>query len=396
MPHLNRRPDLLTDYPFARLNTLLDGLTPGQDPLICSIGEPQHPVPALVAPALAAANALWSKYPPVNGTPDYRSTLARWLTTRYALPEGMIEADRHLLPVSGSREGLYMIHEIIVPELKNGKRPTAIMPNPFYQVYYAGALMAGAEPVLVDATEDTGFLPDFDSLPEETLARAAVVTLCSPANPQGAVATLEQWKHMIELARKHDFVLIADECYSEIYSDTPPPGALEACRDLGGSLKNVLVFNSLSKRSSVPGLRSGFVAGDPDLIARFAKLRSYACAGMPLPVVAAATALWGDEAHAIENRTLYQQKLDLAQALLGPRFGAVKPAGGFFLWLKTGDGEQATRRLWQDAGVKVLPGAYLAQASADGSNCATDYIRVALVHDLETTRKILTRIAAAV
>lgn len=396
---LNPRLEKLSDYPFQRLAALLDGIDPGGLPCIMSIGEPQHPVPSLVGEVLARQETGWGKYPPIAGTPEFRTAVAAWLTRRYALPEGMIDVEAGVLPVSGTREALYMIQHAVVPD--GGKRghqkegrPLALMPNPFYQVYLGGALMAGAEPTLIDASAETGFLPPFDRLPADTLDRTAVVILCSPANPQGAVASLETWKTLVRLARRHDFVLLADECYSEIHDGTPPPGVLEACRDLGGSLDNVLVFNSLSKRSSVPGLRAGFVAGDPTVLAAFRRLRSYASAGMPLPIQAVATALWADEAHVADNRRRYQEKIADAVRILGGRPGFTAPQGGFFLWLDVGDGEAFTKRLWAETGVKVLPGAYLAQPAADGTNVGAPYVRVALVHDRETTVGALEKIAA--
>lgn len=386
---LNPRLDLLSEYPFQRLAALLEGVSPGADPLVMSIGEPQHPVPALVAEVLTAHAAGWGKYPPIAGTPELRAAVAAWATRRYGLPAGMLDPETMVIPASGTREALYMINQVIVDE-RRAPAPLALMPNPFYQVYLGGALMAGAEPLLVDASATTGHLPDYAALPAEVWERAAVVTLCSPANPQGAVASLEEWKALITLARRHDVVVLADECYSEIYADTPPPGALEACAALGGSVDNVLVFNSLSKRSSVPGLRSGFVAGDPRLIDRFRRLRAYAAAGMPFPVQAASAALWSDETHAQENRRLYQEKVADAAAILGIE----APAGGFFLWLPVPDGEAFTRRLWAEEGVKVLPGAYLARSAADGSNVGAGTVRVALVHDRATTARALERIAA--
>lgn len=394
---LNSRLDLLSEYPFQRLAALLEGSDPGADPLIMSIGEPQHPVPPLVAEALAAHAAGWGKYPPIAGTPELRRAVCAWATRRYGLPDGMLDAETMVIPASGTREALYMINQVVVDEGLAGSHaggrgpaPLALMPNPFYQVYLGGALMAGAEPMLVDAPAATGHLPDYAALPAAVWERAAVVTLCSPANPQGAVASLEDWKTLITLARRHDVVVLADECYSEIYAAAPPPGALEACAALGGSLDNVLVFNSLSKRSSVPGLRSGFVAGDPRLIDRFRRLRAYAAAGMPFPVQAASAALWSDEAHVADNRRLYQEKVADAAAILG----IAPPAGGFFLWLPVPDGEAFTRRLWVEEGVKVLPGAYLARPAADGSNVGAGTVRVALVHDRATTARALERIAA--
>lgn len=387
----NARLDLLTDYPFQRLASLLEGITPGQSPLVMSIGEPQHPVPALVGEVFAAHVPLWGKYPPTPGTEELRLSIAAWLTQRYALPSSMID-EGGIVPVSGTREALYMAGQLLLSP--GSPKSLSLMPNPFYQVYYGSAVMNGGEPVLLDAGAKTGFLPDFSTVSAETWDKVALLTLCSPANPQGSVVSLDQWKELILLARRHDFVLLADECYSEIYTETPPAGALEACRDLGGSLDNVLVFNSLSKRSSVPGLRSGFVVGDRALVRQFLRLRAYGNAGISLPAMKVSAALWADESHVVENRRLYQEKIADAAEIIGSRFDFRAPAGGFFLWLNVGDGELATRRLWQEAGVKVLPGAYLARDGKDGGNVGQSYIRVALVHDRLLTQQALQRMMA--
>jgi N-succinyldiaminopimelate aminotransferase len=272
-----------------------------------------------------------------------------------------------------------------------GQRPAVLLPNPFYQVYVGAAVMAGAEPVFVPSPEGQ---PDFAALPDAVLSRAALAFLCSPANPQGRVASLERLQDSIRLARRFGFTLALDECYAEIYGQAPPPGGLEACAALGGGMENVLVFHSLSKRSSVPGLRSGFVAGCPELIGAFQRLRSYGGATLPLPVLAASAALWRDEAHVDENRRLYRAKFDLAQRHLEGRLGFQRPEGGFFLWLDVGDGEEAAKRLWREAGIRVLPGAYLARDGADGVNPGSRFIRVALVHDLATTDMALSRLAS--
>jgi succinyldiaminopimelate transaminase len=392
----NQRLDRLSEYPFARLAALIADIPAPQDGgMSLSIGEPQHAAPALLTETAATQAHLWNKYPPVNGTPDHRAAVAAWATRRYALPDGMIDADRHILPVAGTREALYMLGQVAIAATPGARAPLVVMPNPFYQVYLGAAVMNDAEPLLLTADAATGFLPDVAGLPGDVLDRAAIVYFCSPANPQGAVASLEQWKTLVRLARAHDFLLVADECYSEIWRDAPPPGALDACRDLGGSLDNVVVFNSLSKRSSVPGLRSGFMLGDAEVMARFSRLRSYSAAGTALPLLAAAAALWRDETHAEENRALYQAKMAAADRILGPKLGVdrVAPDGGFFLWLNVGDGEAVTRRLWAEAGIKVLPGRYLTVDEADGSNAGAPYIRVALVHDQDKTEAALTRIA---
>jgi N-succinyldiaminopimelate aminotransferase len=388
---LNPRLDQLTDYPFARLTALLGGAATLES-LVMSIGEPQHQPPALVAEVLAAHAPGWGKYPPANGTPDFRAAVAAWLNRRFTLPAGLVDPDTAILPVAGTREALYLIAQTVCGE-RSGRRPAVLLPNPFYQVYAGAAVMAGAEPVFVPGADGPTGQPDYAALSPEVLGRTALAYLCSPANPQGRVADLELLTRTIRLARQHGFVLAVDECYSEIWDRAAPPGALTACAALGEGAANVMVFHSLSKRSSVPGLRSGFVAGDAAVMAAFARLRSYGGAATPLPVLAAAAALWRDEAHVDDNRALYRAKVDMAERIFAGRFGFTRPEGGFFLWLEVGDGEAAAVKLWREAGIRVLPGAYLARPGADGVNPGTRYIRVALVHDLDTTRRALTNIA---
>lgn len=395
---LNSRLDLLNDYPFQRLNELLAGIAPRANvpPVIMSVGEPQHQPPAFVAEIINRGARTWNRYPPVGGTPEFRVACADWLTRRYKLKPGTIDPERQIAPVAGSREGLFLAALLAVsPERSNGTgRPVALMPNPFYQVYYGASVMAGAEPVFMPATRQTGFLPDLDALDEATLRRTAIMYLCSPANPQGTVADLVYLKKALALARQWDFLLVSDECYAEIYlGDTPPAGALEAAAALGGDLDNLIVFHTLSKRSSAPGLRSGFAVGSPETIKLFNRLRSYSCAATPLATLEAATALWRDEAHVEATRAVYRAKYDIADRLLSGRFGYYRPDGGFYLWLDVGDGETATRRLWSEAAIKVLPGAYVTRPDASGRNIGQPYIRVALVHDIETTEAALTRVA---
>lgn len=394
-PMLNPRLAGLPDYPFPRLRALLDDLpTPqGLAEIWMSIGEPQHAYPDLVAETLAANSHLYNKYPPNEGTPELRAAIADWLSMRYRLPAGMITPERHVIPTSGTREGLFMCAFAYVPPEKAGRQPAVLMPNPFYQCYAGAALSAGAEPVYLPALREHNFLPDLAALDDDLLARTAMFYLCSPANPQGTVADLDYLTRLIALAREWDFVLVMDECYAEIYTYDPPPGVLEACAKTGGALDNVLVFHSLSKRSNVPGLRSGFVAGDPTLLPRFLRLREYGGNPMPLPIQAASTALWREESHVVENRALYARKFDLAERVLGNRFGFYRPDGGFFLWLDVGDGEAATRRLWSEAAVRVLPGAYLTAPDAAGPDPGAGYIRVAMVQSFESTAEALRRIA---
>jgi succinyldiaminopimelate transaminase len=388
------RLDQLLDYPFDRLRALLADVTPaaGKPPLNLSLGEPQHAPPALLAEALAHGFAEYAKYPPLGGTPAFRAAAAAWLARRYALPEGFIDADASILPVSGTREALFMAAQLVVPESIGGRKPVVVSPNPGYAVYEGGALMAGAELVTLDATAASGFLPDLDRLDTDLLARTALMYLCTPSNPQGSVADADYLARAVGLAQAHGFVLAVDECYAEIYTGAPPPGVLSVLRERKFSLDNILAFHSLSKRSNAPGLRSGFVVGDPKIVKRFARLRSYAAAGMPLPVLAASAALWNDEAHVRENRAAYAEKFAVAERILGNRFGYRTPAGGFFLWLDVGDGEAATRKLWGEQAIRVLPGAYLTRAKDGAANHGRAYIRVALVHEAAIVEDALTRL----
>ena len=377
----------LPEYAFPRLRRLLDGTPPGGPDLAMTIGEPRHPLPEMVGRIVAEHAGEFAKYPPNDGLPELRAAISGWLARRYRVG---IDPDTCVFPLNGTREGLFNAALALCPETKRGGRPLVLMPNPFYQPYGAAALAAGAKPVPVPATAETGFLPDYAALPPALLDRVALCYICSPANPQGAVASLGYLKRLLALAERHDFLVLADECYAEIWRDAPPPGAFEAAD--GIDPERLLVFNSLSKRSNAPGLRSGFVAGDPALMAQLLRLRAYASPVQPMPLMAAATALWQDEAHVEANRALYRAKFDLAQRLLGGRFGFYRPQGGFFLWLDVGDGEAACRRLWREAGIKVLPGAYLSVGGADSPG--RPYIRVALVDAPAAVEQALAQIAS--
>ena len=394
---LNPRLETLSDYPFRRLAGLLAPLEsrPGRAPVDLSIGQPMHPVPALLTETLHAHAHLWGRYPPVTGTAAFREAVCAWLARRYHLPAGALDPERHVLPVAGTKEALFLLALAAVPERKAGRRPAVLMPNPFYNVYLGGAVLAGAEPVLLPVSAETRYLPALERLEPELLERTAAFYLCSPANPQGIAADRDYLQRLIGLARRHGFLLIMDECYSEIYTAEPPTGALEAALAQGGGLDNLVVCNSLSKRSSAAGLRSGFVAGDAGVIAGFTRLRSYAAAVQPLPVLAAATALWQDEDHVVVNRALYRDKFDLADELLAGRLGYYRPDGGLFLWLEVGDGEAAAARLWTEAALKVLPGGYLGRPDPAGENPGQSAIRVALVHDLATTEAALAALVAS-
>ena len=389
----NRDLDRLTDYPFDRLRALLDGIEPPTpaEPVIMSLGEPQHAPPKLIHETIAAHADGWAKYPPVAGSKELLATISDWLTRRYGLTSLALDPVSNIVAVNGTKEALFMAGDICVPRTKNGRRPAVLIPNPFYQVYVGTTVLRGAEPVYLSATKETGFLPDFENLDVDLLKRTALVFLCNPANPQGAIASLTYLKKAIDLAREYNFILALDECYAEIYDKAPPPGGIEAAQELGQGLANLLVFHSLSKRSNAPGLRSGFVAGDPQLIKAFRTLRNYGGAAVPLPLLAASAALWRDDKHADQNRTMYRAKFDRADQLLGGKFGYYRPKGGFYLWLDVADGEDAARRLWTEGAIKVIPGAYLARPDQDGTNPGNRYVRLALVQDPEVIDDALTR-----
>lgn len=393
----NDRIDRLETYPFTRLNALLASVAPPDrdNTILLSIGEPQNGPPAWATDLLHTHRRLWSKYPPPGATPAFRAAVADWLTARFALPAGMIDPDRHVCPCPGTREALFMLAQIVVPQQKAGRPPAVLMPNPMYHVYSGAALMAGAETVLLDCTGETGHLPDLDAIAPEQWQRCALFYICSPSNPQGVFADRAYLARLLALARAHDFVVAADECYSEIYASDPPVGLLSvaaAPSGAGDPTDRLLVLHSLSKRSSAPGLRSGFVAGDPRIIAAYRNLIGFAGAPIPLPVVEASTALWRDEAHVEANRALYRANFDAAARVLGDRYGFSRPGGGFFAWLDVGDGVEAARRLWAEAGVKAMPGAYMARDRADGSNPGDRYLRLALVQAPDVVGPALDRI----
>lgn len=365
----------LPPYAFARLRALLDHHAPGGEVMHMTIGEPKHAFPHWVGDVIAAHAAQFNAYPANDGSDELRNAIAGWIARRHGV---RVDPQTQLMAVNGSREGLYNAAMALCPEQKAGGRAVVLIPNPFYQVYMVAAISVSAEPVFVPATAATGHLPDFRSLPASLLNRVAVVYLCSPANPQGAVAGADYWADLIALAERHDFCIFADECYGEIWRDSAPPGALRVARDVGADPERVVIFQSLSKRSNLPGLRSGFIAGGPHSIGRARLLRSYSGAPLPGPIQAVSARVWSDEAHVDANRALYQEKYRIADAVLSGVPGYLPPAAGFFLWLPVDDAEAAALKLWRQTGVRVLPGAYLAQGAA-GQNPGEGYIRVALV-----------------
>ena len=389
--------DTLPPSPFPRLTSLLAHLEPGAEPVDMAIGEPKHAPPAFVRDILTEHFADFTRYPPALGSSELRHAIARWTARRYGIGD-LVDPERNIVPLCGTREGLFAIALLTVPEWQGGERNAVLIPNPFYQCYATAAVAAGAEPVYLPTRRETNFLPELEALDPDLLARTSLFYLCTPANPQGTVASLDYIERLIALAREYDFTVLFDECYSEIYLDTPPPGALEAAGRMGDGLTHVLSFNSLSKRSSLAGLRSGVCIGDADIVASFLKFRNLAAPQLSYPIQAASAAVWADEDHVVANRALYREKIVAAGDVLKGAFGFYPPPGGFFLWLDMSDqggGEEAARIAWREAGIRILPGTYLARAEAGaGDDAYGKYVRIALVHDLETCTDVLTRMAA--
>ena len=380
--------------PFVRLAELLADVKPGKPAINMSVGEPQHPIPSFVGPVLAAHLNDFGRYPANKGTERFRRAAAAWLDQRYDLPRPL-DPESEILALNGTREGLFlaaMAAARFVPP--RAGQPAILIPNPFYAAYGAGATAADCEPVYLPATRASGFLPDLDALDTALLRRTVALYLASPSNPQGAVANRDYLVRLVALARQHGFLIFSDECYSEIFTQHPPHGMLEVA---GPDYANVIVFQSLSKRSNLPGLRVGFAAGDKKFLGRFIELRNIAAPQVPVPAQEVAVAAYGDEAHVEENRRLYALKFDLADQIIGDRYGYRRPAGGFYLWLDVtaqGGDEQAALKLWREAGLRVIPGRYLARSQQDGSNPGSGYIRIAMVQDQETTAEALHRLVA--
>ncbi len=380
-------PDLkrLQPYPFERLAELKAGLTPPASlaHINLSIGEPQHAPPHLAAEALIEHLHQLASYPVTRGRPELRAAIADWLVRRFGLPPGSVDPGRQVLPVNGTREALFAVAQALVDR---SRAPLVVCPNPFYQIYEGAAFLAGAEPWFIETTEATGFLPDFGQVPEEIWERCQLVYLCTPGNPTGAVMGMEALQGLIELADRFDFIVASDECYSELYpdEDRPPPGLLGAAAAMGREdFRRCLVFHSLSKRSNLPGLRSGFVAGDAELIARFHRYRTYHGCAMPPPAQAASIAAWRDEAHVRENRARYREKFTAVLEILGQALDVRAPEAGFYLWPRTPiEDTEFARRLYAEEHVTVLPGRFLSRETAAG-NPGAGRVRMALVPELE-------------
>ena len=378
--------------PFLRVTELLAPYRPAKPLITLSLGEPQHPVPDFVGPILAGHIGDFGRYPIAKGIEPFRRAAADWLFRRFELPRE-IDPESELLVLNGSREGLFFAALTAARYVGERKgRPAILMPNPFYPAYAAGAHAAGCEPIYLATTAANGFLPDLDLLDEATLARTVAIYIASPANPQGAVASKPYFTRLKKLADRFGFMIFSDECYSEIYTRSAPGSMLECA---GPDFTNVVAFQSLSKRSNLPGMRVGFAAGDKRFLNTFHELRNVAAPQVPVPLQQVGIACYDDEAHVEANRKLYKIKFDLADQILGNRYGYTRPAGGFCVWLDVsslGTDEAVTLRLYKEAGVRVIPGSYLARPQPDGSNPGTGYIRLALVQDSETTAEALHRL----
>ena len=385
----------LHTYPFEKLTKLLEGerVDPNKSAISLAIGEPKHPTPDFILDALKSNLSDVAIYPASRGTFELRETITNWLCHRFKLPQTSVNPEKNILPVTGTREALFAIAQTVIN--KNSETPIIVLPNPFYQIYEGAALLAGAEPYYINCIEENNFIPDLSSVPEKIWQRCQLIYLCSPGNPTGVVIDLTSVKELMALAEKYDFVIAADECYSEIYQDEkhPPLGLLECANKLGNTeYKRCLVFHSLSKRSNVPGLRSGFVAGDNELIERFLRYRTYHGCAMPLHTQKASIAAWGDEEHVRQNRAKYREKFTQVCELLNPVLEVTPPPASFYLWpaLPCSDTDFA-RKLYTSENIKVLPGSYLSR-DINGINPGKNRVRIALVAEAEECNEAANRI----
>ncbi|MBC6442663.1 MAG: aminotransferase class I/II-fold pyridoxal phosphate-dependent enzyme [Rhodobacteraceae bacterium] len=377
----------LPAHPFVRLRALLDHHQPGGDVLHMTIGEPAHAFPPMVMNLISRHAVGFNCYPPNAGAPELLNAIADWVSRRYAVT---LDAQSNLMALNGTREGLFNCCVALCPEDKGG-RPVVLVPNPFYPVYAIAAAAVGAEAVFLPAVRSNGYLPDYSAVSGSILNRTAIAYICSPSNPHGSVATTDYWCNLLELAEHYDFYVFADECYAEIYRNMPPPGVLHAVKRTGVDPDRVVAFHSLSKRSNLPGLRSGFAASGSATITALKQLRTYCGAPLPGPLQLAAAEIWAEETHVEENRIRYREKFTIAGDILGNVDGFRLPEAGFFLWLPVKDGEATALALWQSSGVRVLPGSYFARDGA-GGNPGAGYIRVALVADRDDVARGLAEI----
>ena len=385
---MNAQLSLLHPYPFEKLNQLFADIQPADLPLIAlSIGEPKHPAPAFVQQAIIEHFEHLSTYPNSKGLPELRQSIAAWLTRRFCLTH--IDPEQHILPVSGTREAIFSFVQAMV---KREDQPYVVMPNPFYQIYEGATLLAGAKPYFINCSEENGYLGDFDAVPQHVWQNTALLFVCTPGNPTGAVISKQQLKKLIALSDEYGFVIASDECYSELWFEQAPVGLLEVCAEMGRhDYKNCVVFHSLSKRSNLPGMRSGFVAGDAALLKPYLKFRTYHGAAMPVQHQLASIAAWNDEQHVEENRVQYRAKFDLFQQELGHLLPLQKPDAGFYYWLKVEHDEKFAKMLMEKAHIKVLPGRYLSRDTQSG-NPGENHVRLALVADLAQCEQAIQRL----
>lgn len=391
---MNHALSLLQPYPFEKLAALKAGITPAaKSPIALSIGEPKHQAPNFVLETLTENLSKLTQYPLTKGLPELRTAITEWADARFYL-QGTLDFDRHVLPVAGTREALFAFTQAAIDRTK--KSPKVLMPNPFYQIYEGAAILAGAEPVFLNCTADNGFLPDLDAVSAADWEDCQLLFLCSPGNPTGSVMSSEYLQKALALADQYDFVIASDECYSELYFDEtqPPVGLLQVCQQLGRSnFERAVVFHSLSKRSNLPGLRSGFVAGDAEVLARFLQYRTYHGCALPVPTQFASIAAWQDEAHVKANRDLYRAKFDAVTQILNPVLPVSIPDASFYLWPNVGeDDTQFARDLFAEQNVTVLPGQYLAR-DTDTGNPGKDFVRMALVATVDECIDAAERIA---
>ncbi len=384
---MNPALDLLKPYPFERLAALKKDINPNGKlkHISLSIGEPKHEPPGFVFDAIKDNFDGLAKYPTTRGLPELRQTISRWIEKRFNLSEDQIDPETQVLPVNGTREALFAFAQSVID--KKEKDPLVVMPNPFYQIYEGAAILAGATPYFVNACERTYYIPDFDNIPRNIWKLCQLLYICSPGNPSGEVIDKSSLQQLIKLAHQYDFIIASDECYSEIYQEEhrPPPGLLEAASDMGlTDFKNLVVFNSLSKRSNVPGLRSGYVAGDAEIIQKFLLYRTYHGSAMPITTQHASIACWNDEQHVKENRAAYREKYQAFIDILNPVIDIKAPPASFYIWLKVpcGDDEKFAATLFEDQHITVLPGSYLSRKTGQ-ANPGLGYARIALVAPLD-------------
>ena len=385
----NENLELLNDYPFQRLNDLLKGIEAPKNKKesILSIGEPQHKPPKFVKEIINKNYIKWGKYPPTLGMDKLNIASINWIKRRFKLTKGMVNYKDNIVQLAGTREGLFNIALALNPSKKNNLKPAILIPDPFYQVYAGASRISGADPIFVSSLKENNFIPAFSNVDKKILSRTSLIYVCSPSNPEGVSLKLKDWKNLIFLARDNNATLIVDECYADIYIDTPPMGVLEACEKLNTGISNIISFHSLSKRSNLPGFRSGFAVGDENIITNFKKLRHYCAGQQPIPIQEAATALWNDDDHAEKNREKYKKKFEIAKAIFKKDYGFYMPDGGFYLWLNVGNGEKITQELWKKERIKVMPGSYLSRTESSKA-----YIRVALVGNISETNSALKNI----